>query len=175
MGGNKQFHLVETPEGQKPLVVAAFDTIAYACDCVFVVLGHRADEVAAILAPRQFETVVADADVPMIDSIKAGLSRIATRSGDSSAILLQLGDHPALESGTLDKLLAVAQQHPDKAIMPIYRGNGGHPVLIPSAIARIILDSPCPDGLRQFWLDHPDLCTRLEVDDSSVVRNINTH
>jgi molybdenum cofactor cytidylyltransferase len=175
MGGNKQFHIVTTPDGDKPLVAAAYDTIARACDRVFVVLGHRADEVATVLAPRKFEIITADPDVPMIESILAGLRAINSRGATLAvhSILLQLGDHPALTPNTLDKLLAIAQQHPDKAIMPTYQGNGGHPVLIPTAIAAQILTIPCPDGLRQFWNDHPELCVRLEVDDPGVVSNIN--
>jgi CTP:molybdopterin cytidylyltransferase MocA len=89
-------------------------------------------------------------------------------------LLLQLGDHPALESGTLDKLLAIVTDNPAKAVMPTYQGNGGHPVLIPAKVAEKILGSPCPDGLRGFWLDHPDLCMRVKVADPGVVHNINT-
>jgi molybdenum cofactor cytidylyltransferase len=177
MGGNKQFHIVPTTDGDKPLVAAAYDTIANACDEMFVVLGHRADEVATLLAPRNFEAVKADPAAPMIDSILTGFSRIATQcTADSTfTILLQLGDHPALEPSTLTQLLSVAAEHLDKAVMPTHQGNGGHPVVIPATIAQQILTSFCPDGLRGFWIEHPELCVRLETDDPGVVRNINTH
>lgn len=176
LNGNKQFHVVLTSDGEKPLVAAAFDTIAHACDEMFVVLGHRADEVAAILSPREFETVVADPDAPMIDSVHTGFRRIATQltADENFAILLQLGDHPALERATLDHLLAATQQHPGKAVIPTHEGNGGHPVLIPAKIAEQILASPCPDGLRGYWLAHPEQCLRIEVADSGIVRNINS-
>jgi CTP:molybdopterin cytidylyltransferase MocA len=230
MGGNKQFHVVQTPEGEKSLVAAAFDTISSACEKMIVVLGHRAEEVAAALGERKFEIVTANPDVPMFDSIHAGLSRIATRSefqnppprplprptlpeggcllpslpegehlipslpegehlipslwegrplraGEGPGeeyVLLQLGDHPSLNANTLNQIFATAAAHPDKAIMPTYQGNGGHPVLIPASIAQQILSSPCPDGLRGFWIDHPELCVRMEVDDPSVTRDIDT-
>ncbi len=183
MGGNKQFHFVDTPDGQKPLVCAAFDTIASACDTMIIVLGHRAEEVATALGDRKFETVTVDPDAPMFNSIQSGL-RAALQNppprypgealGEGLSILLQLGDHPALEPSTLERLFTVAAEHPDKAVMPTFNGNGGHPVLITSAIAGKILAADCPDGLRQFWLDHADLCVRVPVEDPSVIRNINT-
>jgi molybdenum cofactor cytidylyltransferase len=173
MGGNKQFHLVETPTGEKPLIAAAFDTIAPVCDWMIVVLGHRAEEAAAALGQRKFEIVTSDPDAQMIVSIKAGLraalSRRATPSGN---ILLQLGDHPALEPATLDMLLTVATENSDRAVILTYHGDGGHPVLIPAAIAEQILSAECPGGLRQFWLDDPELCLRIPVEDLSIILDL---
>lgn len=178
MGGNKQFHPVQTLTGEKPLVAAAFDTIASVCDAMFVVLGHRSEEAATALGDREFEIVTVDPDAPMFNSICAGLSaaltpsRTATRSGNQHSVLLQLGDHPAIEESTLEKLFAMAAENPNKAVMPTYEDHGGHPVLITQAIAEKILITPCPDGLRQFWLDHAELCVRFEVDDPGVTRDI---
>lgn len=187
MGGNKQFHLVSTPGGEKPLVAAAFDTIATLCDSMFVVVGHRAEEVSAILTPRHFEVVIADPEAPMFSSIKAGLRavldscRTATHktppprySGEGFSILLQLGDHPSLNPTTLQHLLSIAREHPTQAVMPTFDGNGGHPVMIPSAIAEKILAADGAGGLRQFWLDNPELCLRIEVEDPGVIQNVNT-
>lgn len=178
MGGNKQFHIVQTAQGEKPLVAAAFDTIASACDAMIVVLGHRAEEVAAALSPREFETVLVDPDAPMFNSFSAGLhaslSRRVTPAGESPAILLQLGDHPALDPSTLERIFTTAAKYPDKAIMPIYQNNGGHPVLIPASITEQIVAITCPDGLRGFWQERPELSVRLEVDDPRVIHDIDT-
>jgi molybdenum cofactor cytidylyltransferase len=177
MGGNKQFHIVTTAGGEKPLVAAAFDTLARACEKMIVVLGHRAEEVAAVLSPRKFETLLVDPDAPMFDSIVAGLnhalSRRATPSGHSPGIFLQLGDHPSLNPVTLDQIFTSAAAHSNKAIMPTYQGNGGHPVLIPLSIAEQIIATSCPDGLRGFWQERPELAVRLEVDDAGVILNVN--
>jgi molybdenum cofactor cytidylyltransferase len=177
MGGNKQFHIVSRHDSDKPLVAAAFDTIADVCDKMFVVLGHRAEEVAEVLGPRRFEVIVSDPDSPMIDSIKAGLRevlrRMATPSGQLT-IILQLGDHPALCRTALDQLCEIAARQPGKAVMPTFEGNGGHPVLIPFAIAEQILFTPSDEGLRQFWIKHPECCLRVPVTDHNVVRDIDS-
>ncbi len=185
MGGNKQFHLVQTSAGEKPLVAAAFDTIAPVCEKMFVVLGHRAEEVATTLkmgselfshgenSSDPSEIVSVDPDAPMFNSIQSGLS--AVLAADPAAnTLLQLGDHPVVTPSTLEKLLVVAQANPGKAIMPTYDDKGGHPVLIPATIAEKILASDCSGGLRQFWLEHAELCVRFAVDDAGVTQDIDT-
>jgi molybdenum cofactor cytidylyltransferase len=179
MGGNKQFHIVQTANGEKPLVAAAFDTIAPTCETMVVALGHRAEEVAATLGERRFEIVLSDPDAPMFDSIRTGLEAVLINppprySGEGFRILLQLGDHPSLNATTLDQILAIAAEHPDKAIMPTYQGNGGHPVLIPFSIAEQILAAPCPEGLRGFWQERPELSVRVDVDDPGVIKDIDT-
>jgi hypothetical protein len=37
-----------------------------------------------------------------------------------------------------------------------------------------LLAAECPDGLGQYWTDHPELCLRLAVDDRGVVRDVDT-
>ncbi len=181
MGGNKQFHPVQTQTGEKPLVAAAFDTIAAACEKMFVVLGDRADEVAEALNKgselfSQAENssapfVIVDPDAPMFHSIQAGL-RAALAANPAASILLQLGDHPSLQPSTLEKILALAVVHPDIAIIPTFDNKGGHPILIPPQIAALILSMDCVNGLRQFWLEKPSYCLRLPVADGGVIHDI---
>ena len=49
MGGAKQFQPWPTVSGSQPLVAASFDAVCGVCDEMIVVLGHRAEEVAALL------------------------------------------------------------------------------------------------------------------------------
>ncbi len=173
MGGAKQFHRVTTLEGEKPLVVAAFDAVESVCDRMIVVLGHRADEVAALLADRDFEIVISDPDAPMFDSVCAGL-RAAQKTNAVARVLLHPGDHPEVAATTLQTILTKSDHNPGQAIVPEHQGHGGHPAIIPPAVVEQIVGAECPRGLRQFWVDHPELCLRVAVDDSSVVRDIDT-
>ena len=173
MGGGKQFHPWPTESGEKPLVAAAFDAVAAVCDAMIVVLGHRADEVATALGERQFRAVQSDPDAPMFESIRVGM-QAALETNPDSTVLLQPGDHPEVQPATLVQILIFSGKHPGRAIVPEFQGRGGHPVLIPAGIAQRLLTVVCPQGLGQFWSDHPELCLRLSVDDGSVVRDIDT-
>ena len=110
----------------------------------------------------------------MFESIRAGL-RTALRIDPTASIVLQPGDHP--EVAHIDARYSDSKcslERPDQAIIPQYASRGGHPVLIPPNIAALLVEAECPAGLGQFWLDHPDLCHRVPIDDPKVVRDIDT-
>ncbi|QEG37250.1 nucleotidyltransferase family protein [Bythopirellula goksoeyrii] len=173
MGGRKQLHLVTTASGEKPLVAAAFDSVAAVCRKMIIVVGHRAEEVTAVLGDREFQPVLADADAPMFHSLQVGLHAAQNIDGKAS-VLLQLGDHPHVSPATLMLLLAIATEQPTKAVMPEYQGQGGHPVLLPAPLIRELLAAECPDGLRGFWNQYPERCLRVTVEDAAVVQDIDT-
>lgn len=174
MGRTKQLIPWETPEGVKPLVAASFDAIRPACGEVVVVLGHEADRVAAALAPRAFLRVNVDPDAEMFDSIARGLAAVGRRDAGARA-LVQPADHPEVRLDTLAVLLGASAASPDRAIIPRHAGRGGHPVLIPPGVARVIRGLNGPEtagGLRGFWKSRPDLCCRISVDDPDISRDL---
>lgn len=157
----------------KPMVAAAFDAIARVCDEMIVVVGSHAEEVTSALGARQFVTIHSDSSAPLLYSICIGIAR-AAQIGSAADILVQLSDHPEVRRDTLEAMIACSIAHAGQAVMPQFRSQGGHPVLIPADVARLILDCPQYGGLRQFWLDHPELCHRLAVDDPGVVFDVDT-
>jgi molybdenum cofactor cytidylyltransferase len=173
MGGTKQLKTWPAADGPKPLICAAYDAIRPICDEMIVVIGHAADDVVAVLGERSFQRVESSADLPMFESIRTGL-RAALDRNPAATIVLQPGDHPEVAPGTLHSLTEWSLQRPTQAIIPQRAGSGGHPVLIPPQIAEIIVKADCPEGLGQFWLDQPELCCRVPVDDPSVLRDVDT-
>jgi molybdenum cofactor cytidylyltransferase len=166
-----------SPDG-RPLVAAAFDAIARVCDEMFVVLGHEHQAVMAALAGRKFRYYAFGEPGDMFRSVRIGLAVAPIDCNEPVEspvqLLLHLADHPLVRRDTLDALCAAADNHPLHAVMPQFRGHGGHPVLIPPNVAQLICGYDGEGGLRQFWLDHPELCQRLPVDDAGVVVDIDT-
>lgn len=173
MGQTKQLLLWPTAGGAKPLLAAAFDSIANVCRDMVVVLGHEADAAAAALEDREFHRVTSDSDAEMFASVCAGL-KVARQVDAEADALLHPGDHPAVTRKTLDALVRVGSNHRDCAIMPVYRGKGGHPVLIPARLFDRILGYDGHGGLRQFWKENSTLCLRLIVSDAAVVQDLDT-
>jgi len=173
MGRTKQLLLWPAAGGSKPLLAAAFDAIAKVCHHMIVVLGHEAEAVADSLGGRNCQLVQSDPDGEMFDSICSGLQ--AARKTDSEAdVLLHPGDHPAVAGKTLEALIRVGGNHRDCAVMPVYRGQGGHPVLIPALLVERILGYDGHGGLRRFWKENSPLCLRLVVSDAAVVQDVDT-
>ena len=157
---------------ESTIVASAFDAIAPQCERMFVVVGRDADAVIEALGGRVFTRIEADSEVEMFASVRAGL-RVISESSESNqrfgAVLLQPGDHPGVTARTIAALFDEHGKDPTRAIMPEHRGKGGHPALIPIDIARMIvaweLNSGGGGGLRQFWMDHANLRTRIAVED----------
>ncbi len=173
MGGKKQLTAWPTSDGSKPLVAASYDAVRPICDEMVVVFGHIADSVAAALGGRPFHHAESDPDAPMYESIRAGL-RAVHRIDPQATVVLQPGDHPEVAESTLGALVNWSLNRPGQTIIPDYAGRGGHPVLIPPETCTRLIESECPNGLGQFWLDHPELCHRVPIDDPAVVRDIDT-
>lgn len=173
MGGRKQLVPWQTPSGEVPLIAAAYDAIHPICREIVVVLGAEADLVAAALGVREFRRVDSSPDLPMFESIRAGL--VAARALDATAaVVLQPADHPEVGNSTLYTLAHWSLQRPLQAVIPLFESRGGHPVLIPPPVISLILATDCPAGLAQFWREHPELCVRVPVNDSTVVCDIDT-
>lgn len=171
MNGAKQFEPWPTEQGSKPLVAASFDAVQKVCDEMIVVLGHRAEEVAKLLALRSFQSVLSDPDAHMFESIRSGL--LAAHTLDPNAnVLLHPGDHPEVAIATLDNIIETSRENRNISVLPEYQGQGGHPVLIPPSVIESILASKCPQGLRSFWEDHSELVLRINVDDPSCIRDV---
>lgn len=173
MGHLKQI-LSWGPTGDsKPLVAAAFDTVAPVCDQMIVVVGHQSDKVLNALSSRCFVSVAGHPDGAMFESLRVGLSKV--QEMDASAnIVIQPGDHPFVSPEVLEHLLEMASRYPNHAVMPQYQGKGGHPVLVPSSLLEPLLQWEGGDGLRGYWRMKPDACRRVEVKDPFVIQDLDT-
>jgi molybdenum cofactor cytidylyltransferase len=156
----------------KPLVAASFDSVARVCDAMVVVVGQYADEVVAALGDRVFHRAEGDGRLELFVSIRRGL-RLASELDPTADVLLQPADHPEVRRDTLESLIACAAANSGRAVMPTYRSQGGHPVLIPAPVTQV-LAYPGRGGLRQYWIENPGQCLRMPTDDPGVVFDIDT-
>ncbi len=155
------------------MIEASFDLIASFCSVVFVVLDHDTEAITAALGDRSYTVVHGDADAPMFESIRSGLTTIAAY--DSNApVLLHPGDQPAVLPTTVQHIVEAFAAHPRCAILPRYDDRGGHPVLIPPELLPRIVAFDGHDGLRGFWHTHAARCHRVVVDDPAAAMDVNT-
>lgn len=171
MGRIKQLVMLKTAQGDKPLIAAAFDSISSYCSKMIVVLGHESQVVSDALKERDFNSVHSDPDAPMYESIRAGLGE-ASRLDPTTSVLLQPGDHPEVCQTTLEAIREASLAHESRAIIPTVRGKGGHPVLIPPNLLATLITYCGEGGLRQYWVDYPETCLRIEVDDPHAIHDI---
>ncbi|MDP7009026.1 MAG: nucleotidyltransferase family protein [Phycisphaerales bacterium] len=153
MGQTKQL----LPWGEGTVIEASFDAIAPFCDSMVVVLGADKERIIEALGERTFTFVESDPDAEQLSSIKLGLEETI---GD---VLLHLADHPVAPEKVVKSIIST---HGDRAIIPTSGGKGGHPVFIPRKLVELIVGFQGSGGLRYFWEEHPELVTRLPIENS---------
>ncbi len=100
-------------------------------------------------------------------SLKQGLSSCP----DAVYCFVQNIDNPYVTSEVILKLLNSAAS--GDYITPVYKGKGGHPVLLSAKAIRYILNVKS-DDLRLNEILEPFNRVRVEVDDENILTNINT-
>jgi molybdenum cofactor cytidylyltransferase len=169
MGESKQL----MPFGQSTMVEKAIDNLlGSAVDEVIVVLGHRAEEVKKTIAAKPVKIAInPDYKQGMSTSIIAGLDLIDNRA---QAVMLTLGDQPAVDSQTINQLIDEFHRHNKGIVIPTYHGKRGHPIIFAIKYKPELLGLTGDIGGRGVIKDHPEDILKVAVDSESVISDIDT-
>jgi molybdenum cofactor cytidylyltransferase len=139
---------------------------------VLVVVGpHRSE-----IAPALEGTGATIVENPAWRAGRTGSVQVGLRAVEGTAeVLLWPVDHPFVDERTLGTLLAAAASDPLATwILPAYRGQGGHPVLLkPSAATAVLALSPSAP-LRAVLPHLGPQVRRVPVEDPGVLENVDS-
>ncbi len=158
----------------EPMVRRTLRTLqAVPLDPVVVVLGPAADAVRAALEgmPAFVSCSAPQAEDHQV-SVDAGLRAL---DAPVEAIVIMLADQPLLDAGDLRWLLA--QWHAlarGGAVVPVFSGRRGNPVIVDAALRAPILDAGPAVGARGYLAAHPGLVHRVEAPNDHFVVDIDT-
>jgi molybdenum cofactor cytidylyltransferase len=162
------------PFGGRSVVETCVANLREAGVCeVVVVVGHRGDEVRAVLAgvtDVRF-AVNDDAGSEMGVSIARGVEAV---SDDRKALLVALVDQPAVPPSAIESLIEARARTCARLILPEWRGRGGHPVLIDLSLREELLSVVPASGLRAIFDAHSAEVLRLPVTSPFVARDMDT-
>lgn len=97
-------------------------------------------------------------------------ARWAGWQADLTHWTIVLGDQPHLQLNTLDKLLALATEHPEQVCQPIFRGKRRHPVVLPKSVFTALAGTTTADlktflsGYAIAGLESDDAGLELDID-----------
>jgi molybdenum cofactor cytidylyltransferase len=106
----------------------------------------------------------------MLASLQTGLSAV---NPDSDAILLALGDQPAIQKNIVEKVVDAHQKNRGSIIIPSYNKRRGHPLIIPRKYWKEILLLNQRHTLRDFLRSINNIF-HVEVYTSSILRDMDT-
>jgi molybdenum cofactor cytidylyltransferase len=138
---------------------------------VVVVTGADGDTVSAALRSRQVVIVRnPEFDSEMLESVRCGLSALPAAC---DAILVVLGDQPAIRREWIEALSGVYREHDGKKIVvPAHHGHRGHPMLIPVRFRHELLTDHNDTGIRGLLDAHAGDVIRVPWKDGDVLADM---
>jgi CTP:molybdopterin cytidylyltransferase MocA len=94
-------------------------------------------------------------------------------AGNLTHWAIVLGDQPHLETDTLRQLLETAAQNPSKVCQPVYRGHGGHPIILPRDVFDA-LKGPDPGTFKEFLKPFSARTVHCSVTDTGLLLDMDT-
>ena len=158
----------------RPLVAHVVDALLRTkARPIVVVTGHQAGSVRDALAGRD----VTFAHNPeftegMSTSVRVGLGALPS---EIDGALVCLGDMPKTDPAVIEHLIAAFNPLEGRAIgVPTHKGKRGNPVLWASRFFPEIMHLAGDVGARHLIGEHADAIYELEIDDRSVVTDLDT-
>lgn len=137
---------------------------------VAVVLGHRADEIAATLEPMPVRLLHnPEYRLGMTTSVQVAV-RSLTPVPD--AYLLALVDQPQIGLQVIRKLLAAHADSGKGMVIPVFQGKRGHPLLLASAYRAAVLALGPDQGLNVVTRGYPEDTLELPIDSDDILRDM---
>jgi len=156
------------PLGGRPIIARVIETVRSADpEEIFVVVGHRADELASIVEKAGAQ-VFRNQDFAdgMFSSVRVGVQHLG---GCCDAFIFLPADIPLVRPATLRRLAGISRRQPGRLLYPLFLGRRGHPPVIPSDLIPSILGNAGADGLRAILANHEDRALEIPVADENIL------
>lgn len=140
---------------------------------VFVVSGHRGEEIERALGSRAVTFVAApDYALGLSASLKAGIRAVPEAC---EAALVCLGDMPLVTRAIIDHLLtAYGSARGRGIVVPTAGRKRGNPVIWGRRYFPEILELSGDAGARRLFARHEEEIVEVEVADDAVLRDVDT-
>ena len=160
--------------GQRTIIEKSVDTLlASTIGELIVVLGHQAREILRKLGVRSLKAVINHQyRMGMSTSIRRGLEEVGPKS---EAILIALADQPFIETDLIDHLIHIYRQNPHGIVLPSYKGERGHPVILNRFRYQEEMRNLTGDvGCRPILNRYPEDILEVEVKSEGVIADIDS-
>jgi molybdenum cofactor cytidylyltransferase len=151
------------PYNNKPMVSHAVEAAQNSlCDKVFVVTGHQADQVKAVLQNYDVEFAHnEDFNTGLSTSIRAGIKQVGE---DYDGVIVLLGDMPLVSSEMINQMIEKFDQAAGITIVQAaHDGKGGNPVLWGVQYFEALLNLEGDIGARPLIARYESALTQVEL------------
>ncbi len=159
------------PFGRKTIIERIIENMKKSSvDETLVVLGADKEKIEEKI--KRFSLKIAfnpDFQKGMLSSVLCGLSACPEKA---RAVMIVLGDQPSIPVSVVERLIRAYRKSGKGIILPVYKKNRGHPLLIDLKYRKEIENLSPEIGLRQLVYSHSDDVFEVKVKTSAILRDI---
>jgi len=159
------------PLGNKTIIETLLEkVISSKADKTLVVLGSDREKIEEKIKrfPQKI-TVNPHFKKGMLSSVQWGFK---TLPEDAQAALVLLGDQPAVSTVVIDKIIDAYRRTRKGIVLPVYKKERGHPVLIDLKYKSEVQTLSHQIGLRGLVYSHPEDIMEVKVKVASILTDI---
>ncbi len=158
-------------DGEPMLARALAQVEATGIEPIYVVIGHQAEDVRAVLSGHDVRFVHNENyQNGLSASVIAGVSAV----GDNiDGVLIILGDMPLVGVSDIAALVAAFKGRAD-ICLPVWKGKRGNPVLWGREYFAELQELEGDKGARELLQEHSDRVVEVEMSGDGILRDVDT-
>lgn len=159
------------PFGEKTIIEAVIEgVIGSRVEKILVVLGANREEIEKKIQNFPLKIAVnPNFGRGMLSSVQLGFQ---TLPENAKAVLVFLGDQPSISSNVINKIIDAYKETEKGIVLPVYKSERGHPVLIDMKYRDEVENLKPNLGLRALVYNHPEDIHEVKVETPSILRDI---
>lgn len=159
------------PFREKTIIETVVESVVSSkVDNTLVVLGPERKKIEEKL--KDFPVKIAfnpDFRSGMLSSVRCG---IRTLPDETRAVVVVLGDQPTVSKDIIDRIVDAYQKTGKGIVLPVYKRNRGHPVILDMKYKGEVETLSPNIGLRGTVYSHPEDILEVEVDTPNILQDI---
>jgi len=159
------------PYGEKTIIETVIDSVIRTkVEKILVVLGANREKIEKKI--QNFPLKIAanlNFRRGMLSSVQLGFQ---TLPENAQAVLVFLGDQPSISNAIINKIIDVYKETDKGIVLPVYKSERGHPVLIDMKYRDEVENLRSGFGLRALVYNHPEDILETKVETPSILRDV---
>jgi molybdenum cofactor cytidylyltransferase len=158
------------------LATTVHNLVAAGASPVLCVVGHRAEEMIAALGDEP-ATLLRNENYlagEMLSSYQTGVQHLLATGSTCLGALLALGDQPHVPVEIVRQVIEAATATPDQIVIPSYQMRRGHPFYLPARLWPDLVALALDETLRTLLQKNQQHITYVNVENDSILRDIDT-
>lgn len=159
------------PFGEKTMIETIVATVVSSkVEQTLVILGSDREKTEEKIKDYPIKIVYnRDFRSGMLSSVQCGFKSLP---GETRAVLVVLGDQPKISTTVINKLIDAYKSSGKGIVLPVYKKERGHPVLIDLKYGEEVENLSPEVGLRGTVYNHPEDILEVEVETLSIFQDI---